>query len=62
MNEELEALHAVVARLEGAGIPYMLTGSLASTFYAKPRMTRDIDMVVELEVGDAQRVTGWRTF
>src|SRR6185295_6276202 len=35
----------------------MLTGSVAMSFYAEPRMTRDIDIVVDLAVGDAQRVT-----
>lgn len=58
MNFELEALHAVVARLESAGIPYMLTGSVAMSFYADPRMTRDIDFVVELVPGDESRVMG----
>ena len=56
MNTELEALHAVVARLESARIPYMLTGSVAMSFYAEPRMTRDIDLVVELAPGDEQRL------
>lgn len=56
MNAELEALHAVVARLESAGIGYMLTGSVAMSYYAEPRMTRDIDFVVELNPGDERRV------
>ena len=56
MNAELEALHAIVTRLESAGIPYMLTGSVAMSFYAEPRMTRDIDLVVELAAGDERRV------
>lgn len=47
---ELLALRDVCARLDGAGIAYMLTGSLAMSFYARPRMTRDIDLVVALEV------------
>ena len=29
-------------------IPYMLTGSIAMNYYATPRMTRDIDVVVEI--------------
>jgi hypothetical protein len=57
VNSELEALHAVLARLESAAIPYMLTGSVAMSVYAEPRMTRDIDIVVELAPGDAERVT-----
>ena len=46
---ELIALHDVCRRLDDAGIPYMLTGSLAMSFYARPRMTRDIDLVISLE-------------
>ncbi|MGH8705163.1 MAG: hypothetical protein ACREUO_07080 [Burkholderiales bacterium] len=56
MNSELEVLRDVVARLEGAGIAYMLTGSVAMAVYAEPRMTRDIDIVVELAQGDAPRM------
>ena len=55
MSEELEVLRTVAARLDQAGIAYMLTGSMALNYYAVPRMTRDIDLVVELEPGDAER-------
>lgn len=53
---ELLALRDVCARLDDAGIDYMLTGSLALSFYARPRMTRDIDLVVALEVAAAARL------
>jgi len=53
MDEQLAFLKLIAERLDGAGIPYMLTGSLAMTLYGTPRMTRDIDLVVELEPGDA---------
>src|SRR5438874_2648154 len=33
----------------------MVTGSFAANYYAVPRMTRDIDLVVELSAGDADR-------
>lgn len=56
MADELEVLHIVAARLDEAGIPYMLTGSLASSYYAEPRMTRDVDLVIELEPSDAERL------
>lgn len=56
MTEELEVLKAVAGRLESAGIPYMVTGSMAASYYAVPRMTRDIDLVVELLPGDADRL------
>jgi hypothetical protein len=35
----------------------MITGSTASNFYAVPRMTRDIDIVVEIKKEDASRLT-----
>ena len=56
MTEELEVLEAVTRRLDEAHVPYMLTGSMALNFYAVPRMTRDIDLVVELSPSDAERV------
>jgi hypothetical protein len=55
---ELLALRDLCARLDSAGIAYMLTGSLAMSFYARPRMTRDIDLVVALEAVEAEQLTG----
>ena len=57
MSDELDVLKSVTAQLEGAGIPYMVTGSMAMNFYAVPRMTRDIDLVIELSARDVDRVT-----
>ena len=48
MNEELEVLKIVTQRLNKANIPYMVSGSMAANYYAVPRMTRDIDIVIEL--------------
>ncbi|HMH54247.1 MAG TPA: hypothetical protein VK548_28695 [Candidatus Acidoferrum sp.] len=56
MSEELEVLKIVAERLRGAGIAYMVTGSVAMNHYAVPRMTRDIDLVVELSAPDVDRV------
>ena len=56
MSDELEALKTVARRLGEAGIGYMMTRSMAVNYYAVPRMTRDIDLVVELSVGDADRI------
>lgn len=56
MNEQLEFLEMIAARLEGAGIQYMVTGSVAMSAYATPRMTRDIDVVVDLRFEDADRI------
>ena len=56
MSEELEILKLVCGCLEEAGMPYMVTGSIAANFYTVPRMTRDIDIVVELREGDVGRL------
>jgi len=34
-------------QLDAAGIPYMVVGSLASSYHGEPRMTRDIDLVID---------------
>jgi hypothetical protein len=57
MTVELEVLRDITSRLEAAGIDYMLTGSFALTIYAEPRMTRDIDLVVELDASRSQLLT-----
>ncbi len=56
MSEELEVLKTVTRRLDEAQIAYMVTGSMALNYYAVPRMTRDIDVVVELGPDEADRV------
>lgn len=56
VSDELDILKSVAARLEAAGIPYMVTGSMAANFYTTPRMTRDIDLVIELSEEDIHRV------
>jgi hypothetical protein len=54
MLEELEVLKIVSERLETAQLPFMLTGSFAMAYYAKPRMTRDLDIVVALGEDDVR--------
>ena len=48
MKTELDVLRDVSQRLESGGVAFMLTGSMAMNFYAQPRMTRDIDLVVQV--------------
>lgn len=52
MTSELDVLRIVSDRLTAQGIPFMLTGSFALAYYATPRMTRDLDVVVALEEHD----------
>jgi hypothetical protein len=39
-------LRQITAALELHGVPYMLTGSLASSMYGIPRATNDVDIVI----------------
>jgi len=55
MSEELEVLKIVTQRLKEGDIDYMVSGSIAANYYTVPRMTRDIDIVVELEQADIDR-------
>ena len=56
MTEELKVLQVISDRLESTGIGDMLTGSMAMSYDALPRMTRDIDVVVELAGAEADRL------
>lgn len=40
-----------------AGIPYMVTGGLAAIVYGEPRLTNDVDVVLQLRPVDAGRLT-----
>lgn len=55
MNE-LDILRIVSERLGRLGIPFMLTGSYAMAYYATPRMTRDLDLVVALEAAAVDKL------
>lgn len=52
MLTELDVLALVGEKLSASGIDYMLTGSVAMAYYTTPRMTRDLDIVVNLLPGD----------
>jgi hypothetical protein len=52
MTSELDVLGLVSDRLSAHGLAFMLTGSFALAYYAMPRMTRDLDIVVELSEHD----------
>jgi hypothetical protein len=56
MQEEFDILKQVAEILEEVPVSYMLTGSFAANFYAVPRMTRDIDIVVEILNSDRDKV------
>ncbi|MCK4385438.1 MAG: hypothetical protein KAW52_04160 [candidate division Zixibacteria bacterium] len=55
MSQE-EFFATVVQVLNQLNISYMLTGSVASSFYGEPRSTHDIDFVVVIVPADAKRL------
>ena len=52
-----ELLKKVICALEEAGIEYMITGSVASSYHGEPRSTHDIDMVVAVQEADIHKLT-----
>lgn len=41
-----------VSRINKLSIPYMITGAVASIIYGEPRLTNDIDLVIDLKPED----------
>jgi len=57
LHEDQESvLRDVTERFERLTIAYMLTGSMAMAKYAIMRMTTDLDIVLEMNESDGQRV------
>jgi len=49
-NYELKAFFAyVTGLLERLGIPYMVVGGFAAIFYGEPRLTIDVDIIVDMK-------------
>lgn len=51
-----DVLARTVAALDDTGVPYMLSGSFASTLFGSPRATQDIDIVIEPTLGSLERL------
>jgi hypothetical protein len=51
-----ELLAAAIARLDRAGVPYMITGSVASSYHGEPRATRDLDIVIDPDPAGLDRL------
>jgi hypothetical protein len=52
----IDLIRLFAGPLETAGITYMVTGSVAATLFGQPRMTEDVDMVVELHWSRARQL------
>ncbi|MFC1595666.1 nucleotidyltransferase domain-containing protein [Candidatus Margulisiibacteriota bacterium] len=50
-----ELLTNITEKLESNNIQYMLTGSMASNYYGTPRMTHDIDIVIQISASQVQK-------
>ena len=50
-----DLLERICSKLEQHDIPYMLSGSLAMLTYTTPRMTRDIDIVINIQSADLDK-------
>lgn len=53
----IDLLSLFVAPLDRLGLSYMATGAVAAIIYGDPRLTNDVDLVVELTDGDAERLS-----
>jgi len=46
MTSQKDFLKRIIDALNDAGIPYMLSGSMSSSFHGRPRATNDTDIVI----------------
>lgn len=46
MTTQRDFLDRLIALLDSIRVPYMVAGSLGSSFYGRPRATQDVDIVV----------------
>ncbi len=47
MTTQKEFLSRLISLLDQAGIPYMVAGSMGSSFHGRPRATQDADVVID---------------
>jgi hypothetical protein len=48
--KQADFLRHLVVQLESVGIPFMVSGSVASGYHGEPRATYDIDIIIESDV------------
>jgi hypothetical protein len=48
-------LSRLAGKLDAAGVPHMVVGSLASSYHGVPRSSQDLDLVVSPDPGSLQR-------
>lgn len=48
----IELIATFIAPLEREGLRYLVTGSVAAMAYGEPRLTNDIDLILEIQISD----------
>lgn len=56
VKQSSNIFHIFLSRLNKTNIKYMVTGAVASIVYGEPRLTHDIDLVVELHIDEVERL------
>ena len=57
MTSLVDVFSEVISRLETHRFDYMVVGSIASIVYGEPRLTKDMDLVIDLSPQDLSRLT-----
>jgi hypothetical protein len=57
--EQDELLQKLINCFESLGIPYFITGSIASMAYGEPRLTNDIDVVAQMKAAQIAELKKW---
>lgn len=52
----IELIDTFIRPLITTGLPYAVTGSVAAMAYGEPRLTNDIDLVLEIKIADIPRL------
>ena len=55
--QEHNLFRIFVRRLNNLSLIYMITGAVASIIYGEPRLTNDIDLVIDLKPDDVEKFT-----
>ena len=55
--QERDLFRIFVSRINNLSITYMITGAVASIIYGEPRLTNDIDVVIDLRPDDVEKFT-----
>lgn len=56
MTAPADSLRRLLDPLHETGIPYTITGGLAAIIYGEPRLTNDVDLVLQLSPREVERI------